>query len=96
MYYKQLNKSGEIVALLTYDSEPKITDALTVEITAEEYESVSAEFREKARLANLLYRRKIALEDIAEKWRDEISARAEMMKAKKNYRGKSEVSEDVT
>ena len=56
-YYKQLNENGEIVAILTYDFEPKITDPLTVEITAEEYETISAEFREKARLTNLLYRR---------------------------------------
>ncbi len=48
-YYKQLNESGEIVALLTYDFEPTISDPLTVEITAEEYETISAEWREAAR-----------------------------------------------
>lgn len=86
-YYKQLNESGGIVALLTYDSEPNISDSLTVEITSEEYEAVSAEFREKARLTNLLYRRKITLDAIPEAWRDEISARVEMMKARKKQGG---------
>ena len=86
-YYKQLNENGEIVAILTYDFEPKITDPLTVEITAEEYETISAEFREKARLTNLLYRRKITLDAIPEAWHDEISARVEMMKARKKQGG---------
>lgn len=48
-YYKQLNESGEVVALLTYDFEPNITDPLTVEITAEEYKTISDEWREKAK-----------------------------------------------
>ncbi|MBO5714942.1 MAG: hypothetical protein J6S23_00930 [Clostridia bacterium] len=43
-YYKQLNENGEIVALLTYDFEPNIIDPLTVEITAEEYETISTEW----------------------------------------------------
>ena len=51
-YYKQLNENGEIAALLTYDFEPNITDPLTVEITAEEYETISAEWREAARVRN--------------------------------------------
>ena len=49
-YYKQLNENGEVVYLLAYDSEPNITDPLTVEITAEEYEAISAEWREAARV----------------------------------------------
>lgn len=49
-YYKQLNESGEVVYLLSYDTEPNITDPLTVEITAEEYETISAEWREAARV----------------------------------------------
>jgi hypothetical protein len=48
-YYKQLNENGEIVMLLTYNFEPTITDPLIVEITAEEYEMISAELREKAK-----------------------------------------------
>ena len=40
-YYKQLNENNEIVTLLTYDFEPNITDPLTVEITAEEYNSIA-------------------------------------------------------
>lgn len=49
-YYKQLNENGEIVYLLSYDTEPNITDPLTVEISAEEYEAISAEWREAARV----------------------------------------------
>lgn len=49
-YYKQLTENGEIVYLLSYDTEPNITDPLTVEITAEEYETISAEWREAARV----------------------------------------------
>lgn len=86
-YYKQINEQNEVVALLTYDFEPSITDHLTVEITAEEYEAISAECRERARLTNLLYRRKITLDAIPEAWRDEISARVEMMKARKKQGG---------
>lgn len=48
-YYKQLNENGGIVALLTYDFEPNITDPLTVEITAEEYETISTEWRATAK-----------------------------------------------
>lgn len=49
-YYKRINENGEIVALLTYDFEPNITDPLTAEITAEEYETISAEWREASRV----------------------------------------------
>jgi hypothetical protein len=48
-YYKQLNESGEVVALLTYDFEPNISDPLTAEITADEYETISAEWRANAK-----------------------------------------------
>lgn len=48
-YYKQLNENGEILYLLTYDFEPNITSPLTVEITAEEYETISSEWREAAK-----------------------------------------------
>ena len=48
-YYKQLNENGEVIYLLSYDTEPSITDPLTVEITAEEYEAISTEWREAAR-----------------------------------------------
>ena len=50
--YKQLNENGEIVSLLTYDFEPNITDLLIVEITAEEYEAISAEWKEAAKAEN--------------------------------------------
>ena len=48
-YFKHLNENGEIVALLTYDFEPNITDPLVVEITAEEYEATVAEWRANAK-----------------------------------------------
>lgn len=48
-YYKQLNESGEVVTLLTYDFEPNITDPLTVEITTEEHASIAAELRANAK-----------------------------------------------
>jgi hypothetical protein len=40
-YYKQIDENGKIVALLTYDIEPNITDPLIVGITAEEYNSIA-------------------------------------------------------
>lgn len=48
-YYKQLNENGEIVTLLTYDFEPNVIDSLTVEINAEEYETLAAEMRANAK-----------------------------------------------
>lgn len=48
-YYKQLNENGEVVMLLTYDFEPTITDPFVVEITEDEYRSISTEWREKAK-----------------------------------------------
>lgn len=47
-YYKQLSENGEVAYLLAYDGEPSITDPLTAEITAEEYEAISAEWRGSA------------------------------------------------
>lgn len=48
-YYKQINENGELVTILTYDFVPTISDPLTVEITAEEYETIAAEFRANAK-----------------------------------------------
>ena len=42
-HYKQINETGEVVLLLTYDFTPNITDPLIVEITAEEYDALYAE-----------------------------------------------------
>ena len=42
-HYKQINETGEVVLLLTYDFTPNITDPLIVEITAEEYDAHYAE-----------------------------------------------------
>lgn len=42
-YYKQLDNSGKILMLLTYDFTPNIVNPLVVEITEEEYDSHIAE-----------------------------------------------------
>lgn len=70
-YYKQLNENSEVVMLLTYDFEPIIADPLIVEITAEEYETISAELREKAKA-----------EAEAEKAERRAKAREKALKAK--------------
>lgn len=46
-YYKQINESGDVVMLLTYDFDPIITNPLIIEITKEEYEALLAEIVEK-------------------------------------------------
>lgn len=37
-YYKQIDETGEVVALFTYDFAPVITNPLVVEIDREEYD----------------------------------------------------------
>ena len=44
-YFKQLNESGEVILLLTYDFTPNITNPLIVEITEEEYNTLLAEIQ---------------------------------------------------
>ena len=46
-YYKQVNESGELVLLLTYDFIPKITNSLIVQITQDEYETLTEELHAK-------------------------------------------------
>lgn len=77
LYYKQYNSFGKIVLLLTYNQAPNIKNPLIVEITAEEYAALSAEFEEKAALAEKLYTGKIAIDDVPEAWREEIQARVD-------------------
>lgn len=48
-YYKQINESGELTLLLTYDFTPKITNPLIIEITQEEYKTIMAEIAAKAK-----------------------------------------------
>lgn len=48
-YYKRLDENGNIDMLFTYEFVPNITNPLMVEITAEEYEAISAKWREAAR-----------------------------------------------
>lgn len=44
MYYvKKLDENGEVEALITYDRKPVLKNELSVEITEEEYNSLSAE-----------------------------------------------------
>lgn len=48
-YFKQLNDSGEVVFLLTYDNFcPNIANTLIVEITQEEYNVLLAKLQAKA------------------------------------------------
>ena len=42
-YYKQIDETGELLLLLTYDAQPSGLSANTIEITAEEYETLMAE-----------------------------------------------------
>ena len=42
-YYKQINEAGELVLLLTYGFQPKITNPLIVQITEDEYNALSDE-----------------------------------------------------
>lgn len=76
-YYKQLNDNGEVVAFLTYDYDPVITDPLIIEVTEEEYVTVRAELREKTKLVNQLYRNKITIDDVPEEWRDDIQQKVD-------------------
>ena len=46
-YYKQVNEYGEPVLLLTYGFTPNITNSRIVEITPEEYATLSAELQAK-------------------------------------------------
>ena len=76
-YYKQLDENGKIIALLTYDFVPNITNPLIIEITAKEYEAISVEWREKAFFADQLYIGEITLDDVPEEWREEIQRRVD-------------------
>lgn len=59
-YYKQLNEFGKTLWCLTYDNiRPNITNPLVIEITKEEYETLSAEMQKQ--------------EEIPESGEDEIS-----------------------
>ena len=42
-YYKQVDETGELLLLLTYDAQPSGLSANIIEITAEEYETLMAE-----------------------------------------------------
>ena len=50
-----------------------------VEITKDEYESLSAQIKEKSELVIRLYRREITLNDVPEGYRDEVAADAARM-----------------
>ena len=77
-YFKRMDNAGMVYCLITYDNfRPNITDPLTVEITAEEYAALSAEFDEKAELAYKLYTGQITINDVPEAWREEIQARVD-------------------
>lgn len=66
-HYAQYNESGKLVAIGT--------GAGGVEITAEEYNRLLSEIREKAALVDKLYSGEITLEDIPAEWQEEIQRR---------------------
>ena len=42
-FYKKITENGEVVYLLTYNNRPHISDPAVVEISEEEYSTISAE-----------------------------------------------------
>ena len=70
-YYTLYNEEGQMVCIGT--------GAGGVEITQEEYESLSAQIQEKSELVIKLYRKEIALSDVPESYRNEVTADAARM-----------------
>lgn len=66
-YYAQYDESGKLIAIGTGFG--------GVEITEAEYNELLAEIREKAALVDRLYNGEIDVEEVPEKWRDEIERR---------------------
>lgn len=68
-YYAQYNESGNIIAIGTGIG--------GTEITREAYETILAEIRDKAALADKLYSGEITLADVPEAWQEEIQRRVD-------------------
>ena len=70
-HYKAVDTSGKLVSIGTGSG--------GIEITAEEYEELSSEIKEKAELVSDLFAGKISEGEIREDWREEIMRRAEAL-----------------
>ena len=68
-YYAQRNENNTIIAIGTGPG--------GIEITEEEYNRLLTEIREKAALVNQLYNGEITIEDVPEKWQEEIQRRVD-------------------
>lgn len=66
-YYAHYNEENKLIAIGTgYGG---------TEITEEEYNTLLAEIREKARLVDALYNEEITLENVPPEWQEEIQRR---------------------
>lgn len=43
-HYKEINETGKVILLLTYNKQPRITNPLVIEITQEKYNQLVLEF----------------------------------------------------
>ena len=69
-YFKKLSSDGYIFAL-----EKRETTTAGIEITEAEYNTLLLEIREKAALANQLYKGEITIDAVPAEWREEIQRR---------------------
>ena len=69
-YFKKLSSDGYIFAL-----EKRETTTAGIEITEAEYNTLLLEIREKASLANQLYRGEITIDAVPAEWQEEIQRR---------------------
>ena len=68
-YYAQYDESGKLIMIGT--------GVGGVEITEDEYNNMLLEIQEKALLVNRLYDKEITIEDVPEKWKEEIQRRVD-------------------
>lgn len=66
-YYAQYNDNGKLIVIGTGNGGTEITEA--------EYNSLLAEIREKAALADKLYTGEITIADVPTEWQEEIQRR---------------------
>ena len=71
-YFKKLSSDGYIFAL-----EKRETTTAGIEITEAEYNTLLSEIREKAALANQLYKGEITIDAVPTEWREEIQRRVD-------------------
>lgn len=71
-YFKKLSSDGYIFAL-----EKRETTTAGIEITEAEYNTLLSEIREKAALANQLYKGEITIDAVPAEWREEIQRRVD-------------------